>query len=162
MIQAQENSEKPHFGLKFGLPIFFSKIWLCSYQQVKYQKKLMIEYWENLVLDRQTDESDFTGRCLTEIQASNNSLRVFMDVEIYFIVNTVCFEIPDLITWNLIIQLSYRLFFPNLLFRRLLSSIFQNPQRLENVFFSVTSINLKSNYYIFRFYLIILRMVVKE
>ena len=41
MIQAQENSEKPHFGLKFGLPIFFSKIWLCqsldnmvSYQQI--------------------------------------------------------------------------------------------------------------------------------
>ena len=38
---------------------FFSKIWLCqsldvmvNYNHVKYQKKLMIKSWENLVMDR--------------------------------------------------------------------------------------------------------------
>ena len=69
-------------GPKFGSPSFFSKIWFCqsldvmvSYQHVKYQKKLIIQSWENLVTDgrtdqqkdrrtdRQTDESDFMGRC---------------------------------------------------------------------------------------------------
>ena len=69
-------------GPKFGSPSFFSKIWFCqsldvmvSYQHVKYQKKLIIQSWENLVTDgrtdqqkdrrtdRQTDESDFMGPC---------------------------------------------------------------------------------------------------
>ena len=63
---------------------FFKKIWLrqsldimVSYHHVQYQKKLMIEPWENLVTDRQTDrptdrrtdgqtdDSDFIGRCPT-------------------------------------------------------------------------------------------------
>ena len=47
----------------------FSKIWLrqsldmmVSYHHVHYQKKLMIQSWESLVTDRQTDKSDFIGR----------------------------------------------------------------------------------------------------
>ena len=66
---------------------FFSKIWLCqsleimvSYHHVQYQKKLMIQSWENLVMDGQTDrqtkkrtdgqtdESDFIGCCLTNVE----------------------------------------------------------------------------------------------
>ena len=56
---------------KFGPSIFFSKIWhhqsleiMVSYHHVQYQKKLMIQPWENLVTDCQTDqqtESDFIG-----------------------------------------------------------------------------------------------------
>ena len=41
---------------------FCWKIWLCqsldvmvSYHHVQYQKKQMIQSWENLVMDRQTD-----------------------------------------------------------------------------------------------------------
>ena len=58
MIQTQENREKTHFGPDFGplspnsgRQIFFSKIWLCqsldiivSYNYVKYQKKLVIQF----------------------------------------------------------------------------------------------------------------------
>ena len=44
-----------------------------NYHYVQYQKKLMIQSWENLVKDGQTDrradgqmaESDFIGRCPT-------------------------------------------------------------------------------------------------
>ena len=57
---------------------FFSKIWLyqsldimVTYHRVQYQKKLMIQSGENLVTDRrterQTDESDFIGRCPTNV-----------------------------------------------------------------------------------------------
>ena len=85
-----------------------------------------------------------------------------MDVEIYFIVNTVCFEIPDLITWNLIIQLSYRLFF-QIFCSEDCCPVFFKTQNVLKTFSSVLpQLHLKSNYYIFRFYLIILRMVVKE
>ena len=35
---------------------------MISYHHVQYQKKLMIQSWENLVTDRQTDDSDFVGR----------------------------------------------------------------------------------------------------
>ena len=28
----------------------------------------MIQSWENLVTDRETDESDFIGRCLTNVE----------------------------------------------------------------------------------------------
>ena len=59
--------------------LFFSKIWLFnllyimgSYHDVPYQKKLMIQLWENLVTDGrtdgQTDESDFIGRCPTNVE----------------------------------------------------------------------------------------------
>ena len=47
---------------KIQAAIFFWKIWLCqsldvmaSYHHVQYQKKRMIQSWENLVMDRQTD-----------------------------------------------------------------------------------------------------------
>ena len=46
----------------FWLPNFFLKIWLCqsldimvSYHQVQYQKKLMIQSWENVETDRETE-----------------------------------------------------------------------------------------------------------
>ena len=88
MIQTQENGGKLHFepdlgplGLvKFALRIyFFLEIWLrqsldimVSYHHVQYQKKLMIQSWENLVTDgqtdRQMDESDFIGRCPTNVE----------------------------------------------------------------------------------------------
>ena len=49
---------------------------MVSYHHVQYQKKLMIQSWENLVTDRQTDrrtdrqtdESDFIGRCPTNVK----------------------------------------------------------------------------------------------
>ena len=62
---------------------FFSKIFhqpfdiMVSYHHVQYQKKLMIQSWENLVTagrwtdkltDRQTDKSDFIGCCPTNIE----------------------------------------------------------------------------------------------
>ena len=64
---------------KFGPPIFFSKIWvrqsldiMVSYHHVQYQKKLKIQSWEILAIDWQTDgqteESDFIGRCSTNIE----------------------------------------------------------------------------------------------
>ena len=70
MNQTWENDKKPSFGPDFGpfgpnagCYIFFSsKIWLrqsldvmVSYQHVQYQKKLMIQSWENLVTDGQND-----------------------------------------------------------------------------------------------------------
>ena len=35
---------------------------------VQYQKKLMIQSWEKLVTDGQTDESDFIVRCPTNVE----------------------------------------------------------------------------------------------
>ena len=68
MNQSWENNKKPSFGPNFfpfgpnlGHQIFFSKIRLnqsvdimVSYHHVQYQKKLMIQSWENVVTDRQT------------------------------------------------------------------------------------------------------------
>ena len=67
--QIWENSKKPSFGPDFGPfdpnlghQFLFSKIWLrlsldvmVSYHHVQYQKKLMVQSWENLVTDRWTD-----------------------------------------------------------------------------------------------------------
>ena len=79
MNQPWENGRKPSFGPNagpfgpnLGSQFFFSKIWLhqspdvmVSCHHVRYQKRLTIQSWENLVMDRQTngktDESDFTG-----------------------------------------------------------------------------------------------------
>ena len=58
---------------------FFTNIWLCqslditaSYHHVQYQKKLRIQSVENLMTDGQTDgqtdESDFIGRCSTNVE----------------------------------------------------------------------------------------------
>ena len=42
---------------------------MVSYYQVKYQKKLMIQFWENNGrTDRQTDVSGFTGRCPIDVE----------------------------------------------------------------------------------------------
>ena len=94
--QKKEDGEKPHFRLdsKFWPSIFFSKIWLfesldilVSYHHEQYQEKLMIHYWENLVTDgrtdrqrdRQTEESDFTGRCPTNVERPIVlNLKIFM------------------------------------------------------------------------------------
>ena len=65
---------------KFGPPkFFFSKICLrqsldimVSYHHVQYQKKLMIQSWENLVtdgrIDGQIDKSAFIGRSPTNVE----------------------------------------------------------------------------------------------
>ena len=52
---------------------FFSKIWLrqsldimVSYHHVQYQEKLMIQSWENLVTDRQTDGREWFYRTLSD------------------------------------------------------------------------------------------------
>ena len=94
MNQTWKNSKNPNcgpdfvpFGPNLGHQIFFSKIWLhqsqyimVSYHHVQYQKKLMIQSWENLVkdgrtdrrtdrqTDRQTDKSDFIGCYLTNVE----------------------------------------------------------------------------------------------
>ena len=67
--QTWENDKKPSFGPNFGpfgtnsgLQNIFSKIWLrqsldimVSYHHVQCHKNLMIQPWENLVMDRQPD-----------------------------------------------------------------------------------------------------------
>ena len=67
---------------------FPKKIWLCqlldvmvSYHQVQYQKKLMIQSWENLVTDGQTngqtDESNFIGRCPTNVERPRTNQNIY-------------------------------------------------------------------------------------
>ena len=71
MKQTWENGKKPSFGPNFGLS-FGPNFIMGSYHDAPYQKKLMIQLWENLVTDgrtdRQTDESDFIGRCPTNVE----------------------------------------------------------------------------------------------
>ena len=71
MKQTWENGKKPSFGPNFGL-LFGPNFIMGSYHDAPYQKKLMIQLWENLVTDgrtdRQTDESDFIGRCPTNVE----------------------------------------------------------------------------------------------
>ena len=62
-------------GPNSGRQNIFSKIWLrqsldvtVGYDHVQNQKKLMIQSSENLVTDRQTDESDFIGHCPTNVE----------------------------------------------------------------------------------------------
>ena len=62
-------------GSKFGLLIFFFQKcvfvspWISWSTIIMYnRKKLMIRSWENLVMDWQTDESDFIRRCLTNVE----------------------------------------------------------------------------------------------
>ena len=49
-----------------------------SYHHVQYQKKLMIQSWENLVTDEwrkgQGDESDFIGCCRTNIERPKEAM----------------------------------------------------------------------------------------
>ena len=61
--------------VKFGLPNFFSKIWLrqlldvmVNYHHVQYKKKIMIRSWEtDRRTDRETDKSDFIRRCPSNV-----------------------------------------------------------------------------------------------
>ena len=81
----QKSSFGPNFDPlwpKFGHQFFFKSLAcqsldiMVSYHHVEYQKKLMIQFWENLVTDGRTDgqtggqmdENDFIGRCLTNIK----------------------------------------------------------------------------------------------
>ena len=102
MILKKKIGEKSHFGPDLG-PLglnsgrnFFIKISLyqsldimVSYNHVQYQKKLMIQSWENLVTDGrtdgrtdgQTDESDFIGRCQTNVERPT---RKYWKVQINF------------------------------------------------------------------------------
>ena len=86
MNQTWENGKKtsfetdfgpldPNLGHHFFFFFFFSKIWLCqsldimvSYHHLQYQKKLMTQPWENLVMNRRTEESHFIGHCPTKIK----------------------------------------------------------------------------------------------
>ena len=68
-----------HMAQILAAKFSFSKIWLrqsldimVSYHHVQYQKKLMIQSWENLLTDGQTDQSDFIGRCLTNVKRPIN------------------------------------------------------------------------------------------
>ena len=81
MNQIWGNGKKPSFGPNFGPsgPNLGQQI-LVSYRHVQYQKKLMIQAWENVVTDEgtneqtdertdeQTDESDLTGCCPTNVE----------------------------------------------------------------------------------------------
>ena len=69
IIQTQKNDKKLHFGPDLGPldpnsgnQIFFTNIWvrqsldiMVSYHHVQYQRKLMIQFSENLVTDGRTD-----------------------------------------------------------------------------------------------------------
>ena len=77
MNQTWENGKKLFWVQIMAANTF--KIWLrqslhnmVSYHHVQYQKKLMIRSWENLSdgrrTDEQTDESDFIGRCPTNVE----------------------------------------------------------------------------------------------
>ena len=81
MNQTWENRKKPSFepdfgpfGPNLGHQLFFSKNWLCqsldimvSYHHVQYQKKLMIQSWENIVTDGQTDgQTDRRTRMISQ------------------------------------------------------------------------------------------------
>ena len=91
MNQTRENGKKPSFGPDFGPPgpksrhqffFFFSKIWLhqsldimVSYHHVQYQKKTNDPILRKLSdgrtdgqTDGQRDESDFIGRCPTNVE----------------------------------------------------------------------------------------------
>ena len=73
MNQIWGNGKKPSFGPNFGPSgQNLGQQILVSYRHVQYQKKLMIQAWENLVTDErtneQTDESDLTGHCPTNVE----------------------------------------------------------------------------------------------
>ena len=90
MNQTWKNSKKLSFGPNVGAFVpnlgrqfFFTKIRLrqsldimVRYHHVKYQKKIMIRSWGNLVTDGrtdgrtdgQTDESGFIGQCPTNVK----------------------------------------------------------------------------------------------
>ena len=98
MTQTQENGEKPCFGPDLGTldsnsgrQFFFLKIWLCqsvdimvNNYHVKYQKKTNDSILKKFTdggmdgrtdghTDGQTDESDFIGRCLTDVERPTES-----------------------------------------------------------------------------------------
>ena len=82
MTQTQENGKKIHFGSE----LFSQKIWLhqsldfmVNYYHVKYQKKLMIQSWENLVTEGWTNRRmSMIRRCTTNVEGNflYNSIRL--------------------------------------------------------------------------------------
>ena len=119
MNQTWENNKKPSFGADF-CPFrpnlghqffFFSKIWLhqsvdimVSYHHVQYQKKLMIQSWENLVTDRQTDrpnESDFIRHCpMSKKVTKDISLKLILTIlKCYTNWALICYSYPT--EWKL-------------------------------------------------------------
>ena len=118
MNQTWENGEKTNFGTEngkkpsFGSPIFFlfSKIWLhqsldimVSYNHLQYQKKLMIQSWQNLVtngqMDRQTEGPEWFHRaCPTKVeQPKISKVENKMPHTSTLLTKTISFEnkIPD-------------------------------------------------------------------
>ena len=57
---------------------------MVSYHRALYQKKIMIQSWENLVMygrtDRQTDESDLIGRCPTNVERPTKKCICFISL----------------------------------------------------------------------------------
>ena len=64
-----------------------------SYHHVQYQKNLMIQSWENLVTDtpmsRQTDESDFIGRCTTNTKRTTTLDSPMTSLKLNLFLNSV-------------------------------------------------------------------------
>ena len=98
--QTWENAKKPSFGPSFGPNsgrcFFSSKVCLrqpldimVSYHHVQYQKNLLIQSWENLKADRrtdgQTDESNFIGRCPTNVERPKVNITIK-----FFVFKLVC------------------------------------------------------------------------
>ena len=57
---------------------------MVSYHHLQYQKKLLIQSWQNLVMDGrtdgQTDESDFIGRSPTNVERLKNKSDIFQSL----------------------------------------------------------------------------------
>ena len=56
---------------------------MVSYHHLQYQKKLMIQSWQNLVMEGRTDgqtESDFIGRCSTNVERPKNKSDIFQSL----------------------------------------------------------------------------------
>ena len=91
-----------HFGPNSGCQNFFSKIWLChsldvmfSYHHVQYQKKLMIQSWENLVTDGQTDKSDLVGRSPTNAETCTKNKYVCFNKAIWLMAIKISLKIKN-------------------------------------------------------------------
>ena len=109
MIKTQENGEEPHFGPdvsplgQIQAKICFKKIWLRHSLDImvnyhaKYQKKIMIQSWENLVTDGQTDEGDYIGRFPTDVERPI----------VYIIFHYICLICNDLLTARQLMSTSW-------------------------------------------------------
>ena len=72
MYQTWENGKKSSFEPDLAHLVQIRGKKICLRQSldimVNYHHELMIQSWENLVTDGQTNESDFIGRCPTNVE----------------------------------------------------------------------------------------------